>query len=177
MRTDYIHKQEMGHLLAALTPPNRLALEISMATGLRIGDVLNLRTETLMASKDRRITVKELKTGKARRVTLPVELHSRAISMAGRVFVLENRLDWRKPRTRQAVWKDLKRIARMFRLKENVAPHTARKVYAVEAYHKSGDLKRVQSLLNHSSEAVTAIYAMADDLTRRRVGKEPPKAS
>lgn len=168
MRTDYIHKQELLHLLAALMPANRLALEISMATGLRISDVLNIRTEQIRTAKDRRISVRELKTGKSRRVVLPVELYERALILAGKIYVFENRMDYRRPRTRQAVYKDLKRIAKMYRVKENVAPHTARKVYAVGAYRRIGDLKRVQALLNHSSEAVTMIYAMADQLTRRR---------
>lgn len=168
MRTEYIHKQELQHLLAALSPQNRLAMEISLATGLRIGDVLNIRTEALLAASERRLSVRELKTGKIRRFTLPVELYSRAISIAGKIFVFENRLDWRRPRTRQAVFKDLKRIAQIFKIKPNVAPHTARKVYAVEAYHRTGDMKRVQALLNHSSEAVTMLYALADKLTVRR---------
>lgn len=169
MRTDYINRQEMSHLLAALTPHNRLALEISLATGLRISDVLGIKTEAVRQGQ--RFTVRELKTGKTRRVSLPVELHARAVAIAGRAFVFEHRLDWRKPRTRQAVFKDLKRIAKMFRIKENVAPHSARKIYAVEALRRTGELKRVQTLLNHSDEAVTALYAMSDTLTARKTGK------
>lgn len=163
----------MRHLLAALMPPNRLALEISLATGLRISDVLTLRTEALRVATERRLTVRELKTGKTRRIRLPIELFDRAMKMAGRCFVFEHRLDWRKHRTRQAVHKDLKRAAALFRVKVNVAPHSARKVYAVEAYHRTGDLKRVQKLLNHSSESVTILYALADELTARRKGKRP----
>lgn len=168
-RTDYIHRQELGHLLAALTPPNRLAVEISMTTGLRISDVLGLRTEALKASADTRVTVRELKTGKTRRVRIPVELYNRAMQIAGRVYVFEHRHDFQRPRTRQAVWKDLKRIARAYRLKTNIAPHSARKVYAVEAFARTRDLRKVSKLLNHSSEAVTMLYALADELTARRV--------
>lgn len=81
-------------------------------------------------------------------------------------------MDWRKHRTRQAVYKDIKRAARLFRLPAQlqVSPHTARKVYAVAAYQTSGSLKRVQALLQHSDEAVTMLYAMADELTARRMG-------
>jgi integrase len=144
-------------------------MEISLATGLRIGDVLALRSDAVRGAKDGRLTVRESKTGKTRRIRLPGELHRRAISMAGKAYVFEGRTDWRKPRTRQAVYKDLKRIAKAYRLKANIAPHSARKVYAVEAYKRTGDLKRVQALLNHSSEAVTALYALADELTARRM--------
>lgn len=164
MRTQYIDRREMSHLLAALTPPNRLALEISMSTGLRIGDVLNLKSDQLA----QRFFVRELKTGKSRRIYLPGELLDRAKSMAGKIYVFENRLDYRKHRTRQAVFKDLKRVSKAFGIHENIAPHSARKVYAVEAYKRSGgDLKKVQRLLNHESEAVTMIYAMSDQLCKR----------
>lgn len=130
--------------------------------------MLNIRTDAVRSSADGRLTTRELKTGKTRRLRLPVELQQRALALAGKVYIFEHRLDWRKHRTRQAVFKDIKRIAKAFRIKPNVAPHTARKVWAVDEYHRTGDLKRVQRLLNHSSEAVTMIYAMADQLTDRR---------
>ena len=86
MRSEYIFKEELQHVLAALSPENRLACEISLTTGVR-----------------------------------------------------------------------------------HVSPHSCRKVWAVEQYHRTGDLKKVQKLLNHSSEAVTQLYALADVLTERRV--------
>lgn len=145
-------------------------MEVSLATGLRISDVLNLRTERLKE----RITVRELKTGKNRRIRLPDELLRRCLSQAGKVWVFEGRTDWRKHRSRQAVYKDIKRAARLFRLPTDlqVSPHTARKVYAVTAYQHSGSLRHVQQLLQHESEAVTMLYAMADELTARRVGSQ-----
>jgi site-specific recombinase XerD len=80
-------------------------------------------------------------------------------------------LDTRRSRTRQAVWKDLKRVARAFRLKANVAPHSARKSFAVKEYQKGG-LKRLQGLLCHSDEAVTMLYAFADELTARKLRRK-----
>ena len=62
VRTDWVWREEMSHILAALTPPNRLACEISMTTGLRISDVLSKRTEQVLQSKDGRLTVRESKT-------------------------------------------------------------------------------------------------------------------
>lgn len=44
MKSGYIPKGEAQHILAALQPANRLALELSLHTGLRIGDVLDLKT-------------------------------------------------------------------------------------------------------------------------------------
>jgi hypothetical protein len=39
-----------------------------------------------------------------------------------------------------------------------------RKVFAVDAYKRYGSIARVQRLLQHSDEAVTMIYAMADKM-------------
>ena len=140
--------------------------------------MLNIRTEQVRKSKDGHISVRESKTGKLRRLHLPDELLRRSLILAGKVYVFEHRHDWKRHRTRQAVFKDLKRAARLFRCKMNVAPHTARKSWAVDAYNRTGDLKRVQKLLNHDSEAVTALYAMADELTERRLGRRrPPRRS
>lgn len=169
MRADYIHAEELEHILAALMPANRLALRVSMATGLRIGDVLALRTINLSP----RMTVREEKTGKSRRIYIPAALLEELRARAGRYWAFEGRTDPRNHRTRQAVYKDLRRAASLFRLPSalHLSPHSARKVYAVDQYHKDGDLKRVQRLLNHESEAVTMLYAMADLLTARRLGK------
>lgn len=170
MRSGYVVREELKHVLSALMPANRLACEISEATGLRIGDVLRLKREQV--EHGQRFTVREQKTGKTRKVYLPADLHKRALAMAGAVFVFEGRLNGRKPRTRQAVYKDLVRTAKLFRLKEHISPHSCRKVWAVRAYQESGgDLKRVQKLLNHESEAVTMLYAMADQLHQRRKKK------
>lgn len=166
MRADWVHAEQLKHILAAMMPENRLAIETSLATGLRIDDVLHLKTADLY--KDR-FTIKEMKTGKSRRLRLPDRLRDDLLAQAGRWWVFEGRNDPRKCRTRQAVWKDLKRCAALFRVSRSlsISPHTARKIYAVSQYQRGRDLYKVQQLLNHSNEAVTMLYAMADQLTAR----------
>ena len=166
MRTDWIPKGEMIHILAALSPENRLACEISLATGLRIDDVLALTPGRV---RRQRFTIREEKTGKTRLIRLPNDLVKRCLACAGQHYVFEGWLDGRKHRTRQAVFKDLKRVAAAFNLKKNVAPHSLRKIYAVDEFEKSGgNLRRVQKLLNHDSEAVTLLYAMANIVSKRK---------
>lgn len=172
MRAEWAPRQVMELLLTAMMPENRLAVEVSMATGLRIGDVLAIKTEQV---KRGRFTLAEQKTGKHRRVYLPRELRDRMFAQAGRFYVWEGRMDPMKHRTRQAVFKDLARVARLYRLqgrkiKAHISTHSGRKIWAVEQYRRCGDLRKVQQLLNHESEAVTALYAMADILTARAHG-------
>lgn len=160
---------EFEHLLAALTPENRLVVEVSACTGLRVSDVLNMRTNRL----SERMTVRELKTGKTRRIRLPKPLLDRLFSVAGKIYVFEGRCDYRRHRTRQAVYKDLRRVAKLFRVKAHISPHSARKIYAVSEYRRTGSLAAVRKLLNHDSEAITILYAMADQLEARRSSSRP----
>ena len=147
----------MELILAALTPQNRLVMRTALQTGLRISDVLELRPEQLKPH----FWVTERKTGKRRQVGLPEPLLSDLKNAAGVRWVFEGRSPDHH-RTRQAVWKDMKRAAKAFRLPVNAAPHSARKVYAVELMRKYGDIDRVRRALNHNSETVTMLYAMAD---------------
>jgi integrase len=168
LRSDFTPRDEFRHLLAALTPSNRLALETSLATGLRISDVLNLKTSDLKE----RFSIKELKTGKKKSVRIPKVLLFRLKSISGRFFVFEHRFTHLKHKTRQAVYKDLKRVCHIFKIKNlQLSPHSARKIYAVLEYQKTHDLKKVCSLLNHDSEAVTMLYAMADNMVNRYAPK------
>lgn len=154
-------------ILAVMMPGNALAVECSLVTGLRISDVLSLKTETLQ--RTRRPYVKDQKTGKSHRVYLPAELHDRLLRQAGRMWVFEGRNDWHKHRTRSAVYKDMQQA--VDRLKRNGAldshgtysPHSARKSAAVTAYHKGG-LTAAQQLLAHDKDhpEVTLLYALSD---------------
>lgn len=145
-------------ILAALTKENRLALRVALHTGLRIGDVLALETKKLGPH----FWIVEQKTGKRRQIGFPEPLLRELRMIAGKKWVFEGRNNPEKHRTRQAVWKDVKRAAAAFRLPQNVAPHSARKVYAVQLLEKYGDIEKVRRALNHSSPSVTVIYALAD---------------
>lgn len=168
MKTEYLLHREVEHVLAALMPVNRVVMRVCIHTGLRVGDVLALRTDQIAP----RFWVTEQKTKKRRIVGLPADLLADMRKIAGKKYVFEHSNDPERHRTRQAVWKDVKRAARAFRLPQNVAPHSARKVYAVDLLAKYGDIAKVQRALNHSGPSVTMIYAMADQLYRQKYHKK-----
>lgn len=170
MRVEYLLDKEVEHVLAALTPSNRLVCEVSLHTGLRVSDVLGLKTEQLKP----RFWVTEKKTGKRRMVGLPEPLLEAIKEQAGKEWAFPSR-DGSGHRTRQAVWKDVKRASRTFRLEQNVGAHSFRKVYAVDLMEKYGDIERVRRALNHSSPSVTMIYAMADKLMGQKKLRKPPR--
>lgn len=71
---------------------------MAIATGLRISDVLSIETDKLRDKNGElgnrnRITVRELKTGKNRRVYLPNELLEKMIRIAGKYYVFEGRIN------------------------------------------------------------------------------------
>lgn len=144
-------------MLDLLTYENRLVMRLLLHTGLRISDALALKPEQLRAN----FWITEQKTGKRRQVGIPEPLLSDLREAAGEHWVFPGADPW-KHRTRQAVWKDVKRAAQAARLTQNVGPHSARKVYAVELLEKYGDIDRVRRALNHGGVEVTLIYAMAD---------------
>ncbi len=175
MRSDWASDAAISHVLAALMPQNALVLKICRATGLRISDVLALKVKQLESGK--RFTIKETKTGKARRVSIPAALRLEALEGAGRLWVFEGRTDWRKHRTRQAVNKDLARAAKLFRASgvvargQNVTPHTMRKAWAVDEFDRTGSIAAVQSKLNHTDPEITMVYALSRELTEQRQRK------
>lgn len=169
LRSQWVKDDDMDKVLSALTPENRLVMEVALVTGLRVSDVLGLRTNQLRTRDGKprqRITVQEQKTGKNRQIYLPGWLWASLDDAAGKKWVFPGRLDGNTHRSRQAVWKDVKRAAKAFRLEANVTPHSARKVWAVGELDATGSLEAVQKKLNHTDPAVTLIYAMADRLPK-----------
>lgn len=163
MTTEYLLGKEVERVLAALMEQNRLIMRLVLHTGMRISDALEFRTCQLKPSG----WYVEKKTGKRRRYGIPEPLLSEIRAQAGEVWAFPGV----KPgthKTRQAVWKDVKRAAKAFRMPQNVGTHSFRKAYAVELMRKYGDIQRVQRNLNHSSPSVTAVYCMADMLLERR---------
>ncbi len=144
-------------MLDLLTYENRLVMRLLLHSGIRIGDALALKPEQLKPN----FWITEQKTGKRRQVGIPEPLLGDLKAAAGQEWVFPG-ADPRKHRSRQAVWKDVKRAAAAARLTVNAAPHSARKVYAVRLLEKYGDLERVRRALNHGGIEVTLIYAMAD---------------
>lgn len=172
-RVDDMIDREVDRVLALLTPDNRLAVRVCLQTGLRIGDVLALRRSDL--AKGPQFWITEAKTGKRRRVQLPHALHAELLATCGDVWAFPSRYgDDHGHRTRQAVWRDLKRAQKALRLKINVGTHSARKTYAVRLMAKYHDVAKVQRALGHDRPTTTMIYAMADGLSESRRKKAPP---
>lgn len=163
MTTEYLYDREVGHVLALLTPSNRLVMRLMLHTGMRVGDAVALRTSDLRPSG----WYTESKTGKRRRLGIPADLLAEIKAQAGPEWAFPGRQPWQH-RTRQAVWADVHRASKALRMDRVVGTHSARKVYAVKLLVKYGNINKVRASLNHGDASVTAVYAMADVLLERR---------
>lgn len=159
MRTDYINSAEYHKLYMRMTYENALALRTCLETGMRIGDVLALTPADI---NGRTITYIAQKTGKKGKATISADLANRLQKTASKKFVFAGR-GGDKPRTRQAVWKDVKKASRGIFV-ENVAPHSARKTFAVEDFQAYG-LPHTKKALQHDRTDTTMLYAFADVLS------------
>ncbi len=169
MKSDYLKPQTYDELYRVMQRDNVLAIRVSVETGLRIDDVLRLKWKNF--KKSTQFTYFAKKTGKkgVKKLSkqLKNELFSRNVHNSPYVFPGRKR---GTHRTRQAVWKDIKKAADMMGVSVNASPHSARKTYAVEL-RKAEGLPAVQKELQHSDMTTTMLYAFAD---MARAGKREP---
>jgi site-specific recombinase XerD len=158
-------------------PANRLVCELALQTGWRIDDILCLTSEQLRAALQKKrhtVTIREAKTGKTSTRSIPVNLLREVCEQSGKLYAFQGRDDWRKHRTRQAVYLDLKRAAKRFNIKLNLSPHSLRKNYAVYLRQQGYSLSEIQKRMNHDNLVVTMLYALSDELGERYgISKKP----
>lgn len=160
MRADYINPSVYNKVYHLLTFENALALRVSLETGLRISDVLKIEVGDLDGQT---LSFVAQKTGKKGVKKLSADLAKRLRSIAGERWIFTGR-NGDKPRTRQAVWKNVKKAAEILHVKENMSVHSARKTYAVDVFHEGG-INAAQKELQHSRLDNTMLYVFSDVLT------------
>ena len=160
MTTDYLPIEDFRRLFPYLTYDNYLAIRVSLETGLRIGDVVALRTADLQGDV---LKYTASKTGKQGKAKITKDLADKLKRYAGTeyIFASSSKLGHR---TRQAVWKNIKQAAHACGITVNVAPHSARKTFAVGVAKRQG-FAAAQRALQHDSAAVTGLYVYSGLLT------------
>lgn len=136
----------------------RLVYEIGCATGLRVSDIVSLEKEVL---NKREPVIKEQKTGKSKRIYIPVKLKTelKKYSKKNKKYIFETRSKTGHL-TRQAVHKHFKKIAEETECHENIGTHTMRKNYALKLLKKGKSLKYIKNKLNHDNLSDTLLYLM-----------------
>lgn len=158
MRTEYLSPKTLDALIGFMTPCTALPMRVSMETGLRIGDVVSLRTENLVGTEIRYTAHKTKKQGVAK---ISVELMNLLLRNCDNGYLFPSANSKYGHISRQAVWKQVKKAALIANIEKNIAPHTARKTYAVGEFKAHG-LAAVQKALQHSRVDTTLLYCLSD---------------
>lgn len=168
MRSKYIDENTIRKLRSVVGEEKWLPLRISLETGLRIGDVVDLIFgQVHRKGKDYYITATSSKTKKTDDFKISATLYNTLYSIkrencASRLDFIFNSYGESGHLTRQAVWSRMKKAAAELGISgDGISPHSLRKCFAVALMHEEG-LAAVRRALQHSNDAVTRIYAYAD---------------
>ncbi len=164
-------EEEVDSLLGApvVTDPlghrDRTMLEVLYATGLRVSELVNLRSSQVNLNQGVLRIV-----GKGDRERL-IPLGEEAVRWLNEFangprleILLERQTDCLFPTrrgdrmTRQAFWHIIKRYAQKACVQKALSPHTLRHAFATHLLNHGADLRVVQMLLGHSDLSTTQIY-------------------
>ena len=159
MKSEYLNEKVWNVLWHHLNYENALVLRLCLATGMRVGDAVALKRSNLT---ERGVDYVASKTGKRAKCPLSKELVRRLANISDGVWIFPGRKTGH--RTRQAVYKDLRKACERLGVEGHITPHSTRKTFGVHVYRTKG-LEACKELLQHDSEAVTLIYALADRVT------------
>ena len=151
----------------ALGLRDRTMLELMYASGLRVSEIVSLKTVALGLNEGV-VRVVNGKGGKERLVPFGSEagewlrrylLEARPVLLEGKtcqeVFVGRHT---GSGLTRQAFWSIIKRYAQLADIKVALSPHTLRHAFATHLLNHGADLRVVQLLLGHADISTTQIY-------------------
>lgn len=156
LANNYIPEREQKLIRARLGERDKKIFDLLICTGYRLDDVLRLRNWQL---KGNTINVKERKTGNFRTVENPCR-QSRGKPLEY-VFKGRGRTGEKKKLHRSTFWRHFERAVRAAGLEDRgYTVHSLRKVYAVNRYRATGDIKAVQADLGHKSLATTCLYVL-----------------
>lgn len=172
---DVLRVDEVERLLEAPDPGDRLywrdraMLEFAYATGVRVGELIALRTRDLAldegiatvfgkGSKERIVPV-------GRRAAGAVDVYLRETRGGldrgeGKGVVFLNARG--RPLSRMGVWKILQKHVKRAGLEKRVTPHTLRHSFATHLLEGGADLAAVQEMLGHADISTTQIYTHVD---------------
>ncbi|MBO5707082.1 MAG: tyrosine-type recombinase/integrase [Bacteroidaceae bacterium] len=138
---------------------NRLAVQVSLYTGLRLGDVLKSTPADLVGNKLHYVAEK---TGKQGTASLSRALAEKLRKNANNYWLFPSPYKYGiKHRHRSTVYKDFIDARERAKIDENVTPHSARKTFAVETRDKKG-FDEVKKALQHDNIGTTMLYALSD---------------
>ena len=130
---------------------------IGINTGLRVGDLLKLKTKDLKRKK--KIIILEGKTKKPRTISLAniYDEVQQYITTLESEWIFPSRKG-NKPITPTQAYRQLNKAASMVDINEGIGTHTMRKTFGYWFYKQTKDVAKLQAILNHSHPEITLRY-------------------
>ncbi len=151
-------KQEVQNLFnSAQTTKSKLILQLLYSSGLRVSEIVNLKPNDF----DFEENTGWVRQGKGKKDRL--FLISKKISKKIQKFIKKHS-DWNylfsktKPLTTRNIQKIVQLTTQKAGIQKNVHPHTLRHSFATHLLDAGVDIRKIQTLLGHSSIATTQIY-------------------
>jgi integrase/recombinase XerD len=155
---EVLTKDEVSKLInSAKTTKTRLILQLLYSSGLRVSELVNLRKQDLDFNEN----IGWVRAGKgkkdrmfilAKKLSKKIEKYTKKHENWSYIF------SEKKPLTTRNIQKIVEKAAFFAGLQKKVHPHTLRHSFATHLLDAGTDLRRIQSLLGHSSIATTQLY-------------------
>lgn len=143
---------------------NKAMLELMYASGLRVSELINLKTYDIDINED---IVRTIGKGSKERI-IPIGDYAKEAIIdylnIRYTFLKKEINDYLflnnhgKKMTRQGFFKIIKSIAKEKGIKKELSPHTLRHSFATHMINNGADLRTIQELLGHSDISTTQIY-------------------
>jgi integrase/recombinase XerD len=144
---------------------DKAMLELLYATGLRVSELVGLRTRDInlergflvvmgKGSKERAVPMGETAIAALREYVS----RARALLLKGKDSELLFISSQRRGLTRQMFWERIKQCALKAGISKAISPHTLRHSFATHLLDNGADLRAVQTMLGHSDISTTQIY-------------------
>lgn len=146
---------------------DRSILETLYATGMRVGELINLQQSDLhedlrlirvlgKGSKERLVPISPIALSWIQKYDQKVRqpLLLRAGKFCDELFLNSRG----RKMSRQAIWQMIKRYAQTAGITKDVTPHTLRHTFATHLLANGADLRVVQEILGHADISTTQIY-------------------
>lgn len=144
-----------------------LLFNVGINTGLRVGDMLNLKVEDVLTAKGtfrQHLILKEEKTGKEKKIKLNnavkkyIKTYLQTIEYNQDTYLFQSRKGNNRPITRVQAYRELKSAASCVGI-ENFGTHSMRKTWGYWSYRASRyNIGLIMDTFNHSSPVITLRY-------------------
>ena len=145
---------------------NKAMLELMYATGLRVSELVSLKTDDLHLTMG---FIRCFGKGSRERIVPLGDVAEQAVEnylQNSRQNLLKKNRDEKvlflnqhgRPMTRQGFWKILKKLTVEADIAKDITPHTLRHSFATHLLENGADLRAVQEMLGHSDISTTQIY-------------------